>query len=959
MALRYGHSEGHTDICYSENFKYIVTCGSEGDVRIWDGVDDADQKDTCIGEKAWAVFQKDKNLYVATDTNIIQAYTFPDLETDGIITRFTAPATQIEVSADGNKLVASSCDMNIHVVDIQSLECKKLSGHRAPVLSVSIDPKCEFVASTSCDGTIRVWSLSTNNVVKQWDFLQKSNSFENSPVLCRIHFDHEGRSLAIPHENTIKIYKRETWSLVFTLTAPLISDIMNIVKFSPCGKLIAGGSTSGGVYVWALENTNVIAKLNADDKAICGIAWFKSVSIAFVNTNGQLGSLDIITPQMSEKEDETLDLGDVPLAEPEFEDDDEDNENAISLEKIKAETGFGIESGDSLKRASPVDEVDDQSSVVSESVLRPKFPISELQQPFQPSSTPVHLQQRFMAWNSVGIVRQFNMEDFNDIDVEFHDSSHHHAMRMNNLLGHTMASLTEKLLVLAAPKIDDNSSKLVCILLKPSDGHKEWDVSFGDEDILLVAGGDGWVAAVTDMHTLHIFSADGTQTDLLSLPGRPIAMAGNGLTLCIFCHAGLGLNGDQQMSYSEYKIHSNSKRATFISIKALPISGQSSLRWVGFTDEGSLATLDSIGILRILYSSLWRPVCFLDKQCKSEFDHYFVVGISEYSQNIRCILCKGAFYPPVTPKPLVTEVKWKVPLCELESDKSMLEEELLRTTITLPHIPSTDLEDWENKKKIEKSISVTVMKLFALACRNGFDSRAVSICEAMPSADVVSLAAKYAAKLGKHQLAEKVSEVANRMSFSSVEENVPEEIPEADQPEESSQDQTPSNYSQDMFEENNTVKENLILNMKKKKEQMSPKPFILRRFGNPFKKSRDVEPATSNGIDKNSENKPKFMDWYDSNKHRLQEEFPLLKESELIIASMKLYRQEISSKSNDSIKLSLDDTLNSTCNESLDESAIGLPSMESKKRKLDTEDSGQKKKISTSSKLKSFSFSKR
>lgn len=52
-------------------------------------------------------------------------------------------------------------------------------------------------------------------------------------------------------------------------------------------------------------------------------------------------------------------------------------------------------------------------------------------------------------------------------------------------------------------------------------------------------------------------------------------------------------------------------------------------------------------------------ICF---QCKSEFDHFFVIGLSELSQNVRCILCKGTYYPPVTPKPLVAEIKWKVRL---------------------------------------------------------------------------------------------------------------------------------------------------------------------------------------------------------------------------------------------------------------------------------------------------------
>lgn len=53
---------------------------------------------------------------------------------------------------------------------------------------------------------------------------------------------------------------------------------------------------------------------------------------------------------------------------------------------------------------------------------------------------------------------------------------------------------------------------------------------------------------------------------------------------------------------------------------------------------------------------------------------------------------------------------------------------------------------------------------FQLACRSGLECRAVSLCESMPSVDVVKLASKYAAKLGRHQLASRVSQVAARLS---------------------------------------------------------------------------------------------------------------------------------------------------------------------------------------------------
>lgn len=51
------------------------------------------------------------------------------------------------------------------------------------------------------------------------------------------------------------------------------------------------------------------------------------------------------------------------------------------------------------------------------------------------------------------------------------------------------------------------------------------------------------------------------------------------------------------------------------------------------------------------------------------------------------------------------------------------------------------------------------MVLLQLACRSGHEFRAVELCDLMPSQHVMQLAMKYASKLGKMNLAEKIAEV--------------------------------------------------------------------------------------------------------------------------------------------------------------------------------------------------------
>lgn len=44
------------------------------------------------------------------------------------------------------------------------------------------------------------------------------------------------------------------------------------------------------------------------------------------------------------------------------------------------------------------------------------------------------------------------------------------------------------------------------------------------------------------------------------------------------------------------------------------------------------------------------------------------------------------------------------------------------------------------------------------------------------------------------------------------------------------------------------AKENLILKLKKKKEQLSPKPLRIRRNENPFKKTKEADQIGSDGV---------------------------------------------------------------------------------------------------------------
>jgi chromosome transmission fidelity protein 4 len=75
--------------------------------------------------------------------------------------------TCLDTDESGELLAAGSADMTLKVTDTAAYTDKVFKGHAGPILSLSLDPKKEFLASASCDGTIRIWNIGTTSQVNK------------------------------------------------------------------------------------------------------------------------------------------------------------------------------------------------------------------------------------------------------------------------------------------------------------------------------------------------------------------------------------------------------------------------------------------------------------------------------------------------------------------------------------------------------------------------------------------------------------------------------------------------------------------------------------------------------------------------------------------------------------------------------------------------------------------------
>lgn len=478
-------------------------------------------------------------------------------------------------------------------------------------------------------------------------------------------------------------------------------------------------------------------------------------------------------------------------------DDDGDEDDLESLEKLKLRTYKNVkkeimqmdddgDSEDTKTITSMGGDIERNNYLLEtkkEAILNKINKLTNnIQIAFQPSSTPLNLTERFMAFNSVGLITQFNKHNDDSIDIEFHDASFHHAIHMQNHLGHTMADMSKEAIVLACPgaknssNVDDEAaaavvsmaadassqSKLVCILTNAWDGSKEWSVTMPKREFIKnVCASNTLVACATNNKFLRIYSISGNQREIIALNGSPICLRAYNNCLFVCYHLSIS-ETSSTIGYSLFNLDVKNKAAVEHGI--LSLSENAKLEWMGFSDEGNPYYYDSNGYLYCKCATLgsksspstaWTPISNLRANLNHRNDNYWIVGLAERNQAIKAILCKGAKYPNVLPKPNISIVQVKVPFCETDTERTQMEQEFwkykhlslsIQANENLAQNLEIDTDEVDDiNANFDSKLKENLIKMFMFACKANKELRAYEIATLMDS-KTLQLAVKYATK---------------------------------------------------------------------------------------------------------------------------------------------------------------------------------------------------------------------
>lgn len=506
------------------------------------------------------------------------------------------------------------------------------------MLSVAIDPLRQYLASSSCDGSVWLWSVQSQRVAHSWHCLfPASNDVHNSTSLCRLAWQPPGgQLLALPRPHSVEVYGRAEWHSPRHRLQHARLQAISIVAFSHDGLLLAAASAqSTAVVVWRLlpdQCCPLATLLNPASAGITSVKFSPRDRHCLCCCDSS-GALHILRLRRSEKQPRQA-----PLSQPDLEEIDAEQTGPVQPPSepsggqggdCRGESQFDIGAikshyeslllADETTGDQPESPPGQHSQAEGATELRRALRALGCRQgPFQPGSTPAHLEHRVLVWNSVGVVWGHRGGEEDSIDVEFHDGSAHPSLHLSNECHYSLAALSPTALLLASADDPDCpcQSRLFCLLLSTWDSQREWQVALPpSERVQCVCAGSTFLASVSSNLFLRVFTLGGIQTSVLSVAGPAVSLCAHHRHLMLLYHcAPPSLHAHQHLAFWVLRVdHVARTRAHPLPAPAqVALSPGATVQWAGFSDEGTPCVMDSAGVVRLFKTSLganWFPVC--------------------------------------------------------------------------------------------------------------------------------------------------------------------------------------------------------------------------------------------------------------------------------------------------------------------------------------------------------------
>lgn len=120
------------------------------------------------------------------------------------------------------------------------------------VLCVAFDPRGDFLASSSADGTVRIWDLRDEpKTIKTINTGIRVHP--GSAQMMRIAWHPTGEGLAVPHGAGVEVLERETWEIQSKLRGGHIKEV-SLIAWCENGRYLCTAGLDKQLFLWDLSS---------------------------------------------------------------------------------------------------------------------------------------------------------------------------------------------------------------------------------------------------------------------------------------------------------------------------------------------------------------------------------------------------------------------------------------------------------------------------------------------------------------------------------------------------------------------------------------------------------------------------------------------------------------------------------------------------------------------------------
>ena len=241
---------------FSSDSKELLIASSDGEVLIWDIVSGIKLRkiDTNKGLNS-AEFSPDNSKIITSSTDdtarIWDAHSgLQLLKFDGHSTLFGSDVKSAKFSPNGQKVITSSNDDTALVWKTKDgTLLLKIDGHDGnwdnDLTSAQFSPTGDKILTSSTDNTVRVWEAATGKELLRMTVSIVGDDRGES-AKQQAYFSPNGLNIiAMSYDNSAAVFSATSGKNLFTIEGDIYS-----ANYSPDGKSILTGSTTGGVHIW-------------------------------------------------------------------------------------------------------------------------------------------------------------------------------------------------------------------------------------------------------------------------------------------------------------------------------------------------------------------------------------------------------------------------------------------------------------------------------------------------------------------------------------------------------------------------------------------------------------------------------------------------------------------------------------------------------------------------------------